>query len=250
MSLKQISPTPRLSRREQAELNYDQKWREDPTQFSQMRSARSRLLFERAKQLIAKTRIQKVCELGSGCGALTKFLQKSGLQVDAVDISTLALNTLSFLPDTQKVHAYVPYTPLPDRHYDLVLALDLIAELPKDEQRLCISECARLLKPEGHVLLSTPLDIYSEDPLPRFLYLVTTEFTVEEMIFSHHSLQIKLLNGASLLPPLKNWLKQSEQLLSVCEKISSFLEEPKDASHVIVMGKKKPLFTDTTIFTS
>lgn len=243
MSLKQISPTPRLSRREQAELHYDQKWKEDPAQFSAMRSARSRLLFERAKQLIAKMRVQKVCELGSGSGDLTKFLQERGLQVDAVDISPLALNTLSSLPENQKVHAYVPYTPLPDRHYDLVLAFDLIAELPKDEQRLCISECARLLKPEGMVLLSTSLDIYSVDALPRLLYLVTTEFTVEEMIFSHHSFQIKLLNGTSLLPPLKNWLKQSDKLLKVCENISSFFEEPKDASHVIVMGRKKPLFS-------
>ncbi|MFV0340799.1 MAG: class I SAM-dependent methyltransferase, partial [Parachlamydiaceae bacterium] len=172
MSLKQINQTERLSsrpkmrmsRREETQVTYEQLWDKDPEQFHLNRSARSRSCAQAAWELIKKLPIQTACDLGSGCGYFTKRLHDQGITVEAVDIAKPALALLSELPERQKIQAYVPYTPLPDHHYDLVIAYDLIASIPDSEQRLFFSELSRLAKDNGTILVSTNLDINSENP--------------------------------------------------------------------------------------
>jgi SAM-dependent methyltransferase len=92
------------------------------------------------------------------------------------------------------IQDYVPRTKLEDNTYDIVISTELIASLPIDDFRLYFSELARLVKTEGSVLISTPLDIQSEDALERFVALVDTEFHVHEWFFSYHYLYLKLCN--------------------------------------------------------
>jgi SAM-dependent methyltransferase len=83
---------------------------------------------------------------------------------------------------------------LQDEAYDAITCLELIAYLPKDEYRLLFSELARLIKPEGTLICSTPIDVDSEDALQRFASLAESEFVIEEWLFSWHKLYLSLRN--------------------------------------------------------
>jgi 2-polyprenyl-3-methyl-5-hydroxy-6-metoxy-1,4-benzoquinol methylase len=251
MSLKQIRqserissrPKMRLSRREEAQCAYEKLWAKDPEQFSLSRSARSRFCAHAAWKLIKDVPAKTACDLGSGCGYFSKRLHAQGITVDAVDIAKPALEQLTELPEKQKIQAYVPYTPLPDHHYDLVIAYDLLASLPDSEQRLFISELARIANNDATILISTNLDINTENPLGRFLQLAQTELNLEQIQLSHHSHQIRLQNALSWMPPLKNALRQSDGLLKMLHKLSSHWQDSKQASHVTLIGRKKAIFT-------
>lgn len=249
MSLRQIQredpvaarPKTRMSRREEAEMRYERLWQQNPEQFLLMRSARSRFCAEAAWNLIKNLPFYTACDLGSGCGYFSQLLHNKGATVDAVDIAKTALARNTFLPSERKVQAYIPYTPLPDNHYDLVIAYDLIASIPDNEQRLFFSELTRLAKDDGTILVSTSLDIHSENPLGRLLHLAQSELTIETIQLSYHKPQILLENALSLIPSLKNSVGQSDRLLKFLHKLSSNWQDPEQASHAILLGKKKPL---------
>lgn len=249
MSLRQIQvenpviarPKTRLSRREEAEMRYEKLWQQNPEQFSLKRSARSRFCAEAAWTLIKNLPATRACDLGSGCGHFSQLLHEKGITVDAVDISKTALARSAFLPNERKIQAYIPYTPLPDNHYDLVIAYDLIASIPDNEQRLFFSELTRLAKDNGTILVSTSLDIHSENPLGRLLHLAQSELTIETIQLSFHKPHILLENALSWIPPLKTAVSQSDRLLKLLHKLSSNWQDPEQASHAILIGKKKPL---------
>lgn len=253
MSLKQIQqidpisarPKMRLSRREEAQFKYEQLWTKSPEQFPLNRSARSRFCAHAAWDLIKDLPAKTACDLGSGCGYFSRLLKANGILVDAVDIAKPALEQLTELPEKHKIQAYVPYTPLPENHYDLVIAYDLIASLPESEQRLFFSELARLAKTDATILISTNLDIDTENPLGRFLQLAQTELILEKIQLSHHSYQIRLLNYLKGFPPLKNFVRQSDRLLNFLHNLASQIQSSEQASHVILIGKKKPISSIT-----
>lgn len=187
----------RSNRKKDAEEKYENIWKMDPNRYDPENNAREQLRIERTWDLIlAHSQLSgKICtDLGSGYGVLTEKMQHAGASVDAVDIAIQALEKVQNKKNVRCLRQYVPYTLLDDSKYDLVVATDILAELPPDEYRIFFSELARLVKPNGYVIVSTPIDIYSEDALQRFLMLAETELTLEKTIFSYHSLQIKLLN--------------------------------------------------------
>lgn len=247
MTLKQVQienpvvarPKMRLSRREEAEIRYEELWKKNPEQFQLSRSARSRFCSTAAWNLIKNLDLKTACILGSGCGYFANLLHKKGVHVDAVDVAKSALNQYDFLPPEQKIQAYVPYTPLRDGHYDLVIAYDLVASLPESEHRLFFSELSRLAKNKGTILVSTNLDIYSEDALGRFLRFAQTEIAPETLQLSFHRQQIRLLNCFSWFPWLKSLLRQSDSLIKTIHQMGSQWQDRDQASHAILVGKKR-----------
>ncbi len=135
-----------------------------------------------------------VVDLGCGGGIFSRRLRDVEAKVDAVDIAKNALITLESedTTDIKAIHDYVPRTRLEDSAYDLVVCTDLIAHLPNKEHRLFISELARLVKGNGYILCSTPIDIHSEDALKRFSSLAETELQIIRWKLSYHRLFIRL----------------------------------------------------------
>lgn len=225
-----VRPAMRLSKRETAQQKFEALWKQSPLQFDPLASLTSRKRFDFECEVLSQLPCQRTVDLASGFGLHAKLLHERGFHVDAVDIALPALNRLDFLPEEQRIQAYIPYTPLPDSHYDLVLALDLLAHIPQDEQRLCISEIARLTSSTGTILLSTDLDIYTDDALSKFLYLVGTEVHIEKVHLFHHGLAIRLKDLFGFVP-----LKVADFL----EKVAQFYQTESDASGVVVVGRKK-----------
>lgn len=210
------------SYRHQQEARLERQWLLNPSQFDPNRSARTAVESERLIDSLPPAK--RALDLGTGHGHVAQALHNAGISVDALDI---AHNALKRLPLPNLVQACFPYTKLEDNTYDLIVAANLIAELPEPLHRLALSEIARLLVPNGTALLSTPIDIYSDDALPRFLALVETELEITHLIPSHHALAVQF--------PI---LKHSRRLLAVQETIGRFLLHDRAISHVTVVGKR------------
>lgn len=177
---------------------YEKLWRENPEHFDPNQSAIEIDRIHRTMELLSKKVFpisdKKVADIGCGYGVIATLLLEEGAFIDGLEISDFALKRLSALDRFTPIKGALPFTKLKDDHYELVVCTDVIAELDQKNLRLGISELARIVSPSGSVLITTPLDIYSDYPLEIFLKLVETEFTVEECVVSHHSIFIRFLN--------------------------------------------------------
>jgi len=199
--LKIISTSTSKNRKEK----YERKWLEQITR-------------ERILELLDRNSLQGklVADIGCGNGFLAKTLCQWGATCDACDIS---LKQLPQLPNLHPIQTFLPETNLADTAYDLVLCIDTIAELNPRDYRIAMAELCRILKLQGEAILSTPIDIYSQDALERFLGLVQTEFTILDLKFSYHYLYIKLTNLLEI--PKKYW-KGYQNPLTNLSKIGQF----------------------------
>lgn len=187
----------RLAKKQERQANYERLWLIHPQQFHPFRNCMEAERIERTWQLIQEQTSlseKSVVDLGCGEGTLARRLDKSGATVQAVDIASNALkrvksdeeNTIKTIQDV------LPETSLPDSSYDIVISTEVIGELDKAEHRLFFAELSRLVKPEGFVVFSTPLDIDSEDALQQLIDLAHTELNIIQGIYSYHSLYLRI----------------------------------------------------------
>lgn len=185
-------------RRLAAQANFDRQWLLYPDKMNPLRSCRERERVDRTVNLIQRhidIKKKKIVDLGCGSGVIARRLRNEGSLVDAVDISRNALKLLNDhdVEDITQIQDYVPITKLEDDRYDLVVCLDVIADLPRVEHRLLFTELVRVGKLDGMIIASTALDIHSEDALRKFTDLVAADIQVKEWVFSYHRLHIQLM---------------------------------------------------------
>lgn len=187
------------NRRAEIEARFDRIWLQTPQKLDPQSTALGRERIERTVKFLRQHYDPDGClvvDLGCGNGCLSRILRDLGAHVDAVDISANALKELKkrdFL-HIEPIQDYLPKSLLADDKYDIVVAADLIAYLDPKEYRLFFSELARIIKAEGMLICSTPIDVYSEGALQKFVDYAQTEFAIEKLFFSHHYLLIRLLD--------------------------------------------------------
>lgn len=94
-----------------------------------------------------------ILDLGPGSGVNLDLLEGRGRLV-TLDLSQRSLATCRELGSPDLVQGDATRLPFGDSSVDLVCALDVLEHLDADE--LALAEIARVLKPEGHLLLSVP----------------------------------------------------------------------------------------------
>lgn len=220
-------PAPSMrSARMEMQAKMERLWLTNPEQFNPMRNNMERERLNRIKQIILSfTDIKgSAVDLGCGYGYISEQLKQAGWQVHAVDIASNAQkaftlqcgNSIPFMQDA------LPSTKLEDDHYDLVVCTDVIGYLEARDYRLLMAELCRLVKRNGHVICSTPIDIYSEDALQRFGALAETEFTIERWDFSYHLLLLKIKAFFEKPSTYVNASKDSEKRQQEIRNRSSF----------------------------
>jgi 2-polyprenyl-3-methyl-5-hydroxy-6-metoxy-1,4-benzoquinol methylase len=290
VSVENKAPTPAVlppksSRRAEIKQEMEALWQEDPRQFDPNRDAMQRNRIANTFSLIqqlAPLQGKRVADLGTGFGVLACKCREAGAYVDAVDIASQPLEKLRAkkIEGITPLQECMPATSLKDDFYDLVLCTEMVGYLKPKEYRIAISELSRIVKKEGRVVCSTPLDLKSDDALERFLALFETEFTICATFFSYDFLLLKLCsffeapskivkNAKSpvlkkqsrwrskalyskpsvfvcrliglLFEPATNLLRQSEWIRNRLEKLSRLLWQQSGISHVIVAGERHPL---------
>lgn len=191
-------PPRQRTNREEIQGRFERLWHLDPEQFNPMRNSIERERLNRTFSLISRISPlegKKVVDLGCGGGELSLRLSEAGAEVTALDIAGNALKKMAEKGTAITiVQDCLPATKLQEEFFDCVICTEVIAYLKPSEQRLLMSELARLVKRDGFVICSTPIDIYSEDALEKFSTLAATEFTDFEWVLSWHRWLIQSRN--------------------------------------------------------
>lgn len=189
----------RQSRKKELEAKFERLWLLNPEQFNPLRNCMQRERLERTWNLLTQnTELQakNIVDLGCGSGVFSRRMRDGGGIVEAVDIAENALKYFEKYdrhPIETKRDA-IPETKLLDENYDIVSAMELIAELPAEDYRLFFAEIARIIRPDGYFLCSSPIDIYTEGGVERLINLAQTEFDIGEVKKSYHALHLRLKN--------------------------------------------------------
>jgi 2-polyprenyl-3-methyl-5-hydroxy-6-metoxy-1,4-benzoquinol methylase len=178
------------------EAKYERMWLLNPEQFNPLRNCMHRERLERTWQLMHKHSAiinKKIVDLGCGAGVFSRRLHEAGAHLQSVDIAHNALKEFQKQGSAgiELIQDAMPQTSLRDYSYDSVVCMELIAELPPTDYRLFFAELTRLVKPDGVVICSSEIDIYSEGAVEKLRELAQTEFTIIEEVFSYHRLHIQ-----------------------------------------------------------
>ena len=220
----------------------ERKWLKRLKEEEPLSTALDRNLTERFLDLLQKLAEPdlRAAELGFGRGEVTHWLCKRGVAVDAVEIAANAIKYFrKRYGEPEGVRLYrenLPLTELSTGGYDLVICRDQIGSYSPGDQRLLLSEIAKLAAPSGYVVISTALDFRTEGALLRLEEVIKTEITPIEWHFSHHSYYERSFGRLNW-----NWLKGREEPINLLEALCRLFSHVSGISHVTLIGKRQTL---------
>ena len=109
-----------------------------------------------------------VIEVGVGCGIFTRFLQRLGARVDAVDVNGDFIAGISHLPNVRGVVADAT-EPLELGLHDLALCSEVIEHVPAERSTAMLRAIAGSLRPGGRLVLTTPQRFATVELMARLL---------------------------------------------------------------------------------
>ncbi|MCB1136460.1 MAG: class I SAM-dependent methyltransferase [Chlamydiia bacterium] len=227
---------------DQKSAEFERAWLQNPSQFDPDRCPITADQVEEAWRLITQqvgNPRGPAVEVGCGFAAISRRLFQAGCDVLATDIASNCLVHAAKLglPTRQ---CTAPSTELDDDRYQLVLCCNLIAELPQRSHRHLMAELYRLCHPNGYVLISTDLDIYSKNALLCFEQLIRTELEPIAWSTQHHALLLRL---EKLWPSLGTWIRMRSGLREILEKVCRRLLGDHGASHITVLARRRRAFS-------
>ncbi len=176
---------------------------------------------------------QRIADLGCGVPHILESLGSAGADITAVDINEKVVKQLT----EQKIAHFdkcIPYLPFQDKAFDGLIFTDVIAHIDPKLYRLTFSELARILKRDGWLICSTPLDLDSYDAKEQFIQLVRSEFECISFRKSYHRLYLLISRLIKESSPFWN-----KKLNLALEKASKILFGDGAMSHLIVLARKK-----------
>jgi SAM-dependent methyltransferase len=109
-------------------------------------------VFELVRQYLPDEGGKKVCDLPCGAGAFSARLSQSGAQVTAVDLE--AVEPFYFDKSHRVLADANQPLPFGDGEFDMMVSIEGIEHL--ENPSAFVRECARVVKPGGLIILSTP----------------------------------------------------------------------------------------------
>lgn len=133
---------------------YDKKrWKHDSGKYT------NRVQKNIFQEIIEDIRGKKVLEIGPGTGRFTKIMLKKGGKVTAIDISSKMIDKLdsnicngrerlkTLIGDARNIN-------ISDKSFDYIVSINTFSHISNYEQ--AISECSRLLRDNGKLILNVP----------------------------------------------------------------------------------------------
>jgi SAM-dependent methyltransferase len=108
--------------------------------------------------------VGSLLDFGCGCGRVLRHLMDDGVAVSGSDLNVKLIRWCgaNLAPARFSVNGLSPPLPHPDAAFGLVYALSVFTHLPEGLQKPWLKELARVLRPRGHLVLSTHGERYRE----------------------------------------------------------------------------------------
>ncbi len=172
-----------------------------------------------------------VLDLGCAQGTLSYFLRKKGGKWIHGDLDFKNVKTTKSLLKKNVIQIDQDKLPFQNNSFNLIVSLDYLEHLDKDEE--CLKEIHRVLKPEGKLLISTPLTgkFFLIHKLRRLLGMKPEFYGHKREGYSIRELKEKLEKNGFGLISFKTYSKFFTELI---ELILNFV-------YVKLLSKKKEI---------
>ena len=113
--------------------------------------------------------ITDVLDFGCGCGRVLRWLSSGyGFQAQGADLDSAAIEwcVVHLKPSAFMVNRLEPPLSLPAGSLDMIYALSVFTHITPDLQRKWVGEFARVLRPNGYLILSTHGESYLGELMP------------------------------------------------------------------------------------
>jgi SAM-dependent methyltransferase len=104
--------------------------------------------------MLGATEGLRCLDLGSDNGVVSLLLRRRGGAWSSADLTDEAVAAIRSLVETSVVRIDGPRLPFPDGAFDRVVVVDMLEHVPDD--RIFLSELARVLRPNGVLVVNTP----------------------------------------------------------------------------------------------
>lgn len=116
-----------------------------------------------AQTLIAIPPSGRILDIGCGTGEQLRYCRELGFVVTGLEpAASMRAICRQHSPDIPVVDAVATGLPFPDRHFDLVLVIEVMRYLSRDDGMQVYQELARVIKPGGFAFI-TMVNLYALD---------------------------------------------------------------------------------------
>lgn len=170
----------------------------------------------------------KILDIGFGYGYLEEIIEKQNIDllVYGIDISNYAVEFAkkSYKGNFKKSSIYkIPYKNI---YFDCVAAIDVLEHLPKNKTDFALSQINRVLKVEGTLVVSVPLNESNNDRLANgHLRIYNSDLIKNELIKSSFKIEEEIyLSAFSNMYYFKNIInkflkiRKSNLIILICKK--------------------------------
>ena len=129
----------------------------------------------------------KVLDIGVGYGYIEEIVKKKLLPLEffGIDISKYSVDQMRRKYGDRYRLGVATNIPFKKNTFDCILLLDVIEHITKDDASKVYSEVRRVLKPNGYLILSVPINEPKKDTVANYHLRKYTENTIEEEIVNN-----------------------------------------------------------------
>jgi 2-polyprenyl-3-methyl-5-hydroxy-6-metoxy-1,4-benzoquinol methylase len=160
---------------------------------------------------------KKVLDVGCGNAYGTSLMASSATEITGLDYDakTIELNTQQYASQKNLFfqHGVIPPLPFANNSFDVITAFQFIEHI--HDRKEFLSECVRVLKPGGKILVTTPNAKKSLARNPFHVFEYTFKEMEEEIKMITPNFELKGLNGNTVV---NEYYAQNEKLVRMILK--------------------------------
>lgn len=199
------------------------------------------------KQFSDNDKYSSVLDIGCSQGQFTAMLQGIASNISAIDISEMAIQRAKEkYDDCKKIRFEVgslPSLKYGNEQFDLVLALEVLYYLEKEERIKALKEIKRVMKKDGFLLISVNIGKVPYFKIDEFYNLINDFFQIRTVEYCYTRIysffERKLLRlERTKLQKIIRYLLSLERLVNIGQRLTKLIFGRKGITIMYIMAQK------------